>query len=364
MQRHANSGEGQEDGPLGFAFANPDHEYEKGKINMKQIDATQTEPVLVPANGGTVLQAFGDQFTVKLATKQTAGALILAMDVVPPGGGPPLHYHLHEDELFILQEGRISYYVQDRWTELGPGGVVFAPRGSLHMFRNTGQTPARHYVLMTPSGFENFFSRCADEFAKPGGPDRQRLLDIGAEHGIHFVDQSAVPEPLPNAPTPGPQSDDEAAVAEIVQQLERAWNAGDSASFASHFKEDADFVDILGRHHQSRAAVQAGHREIFETIYRGSRNQYVLEGARFVRPDVVVAFVRSTLLSRLGDAVDDPGRAALSKGELREAQARPTLILEKQNGQWKIAAFQNTKIAQGSSQIGSQADVRGPRDLS
>jgi hypothetical protein len=41
----------------------------------------------------------------------------------------------------------------------------------------------------TPSGFEKFFARCADEFAKPGEPDMSRIVEIGAEHGIYFVQE-------------------------------------------------------------------------------------------------------------------------------------------------------------------------------
>ena len=87
----------------------------------------------------------------------------------------------------MLQEGRVSYFVENSWMELGPGGVVFAPRGTVHTFRNVGDKPARQCVLTTPFGFENFFARCALEFAKPGGPDMSRIEQISAEHGIHFV---------------------------------------------------------------------------------------------------------------------------------------------------------------------------------
>jgi hypothetical protein len=41
--------------------------------------------------------------------------------------------------------------------------------------------------MTTPSGFEKFFARCAEEFAKPGGPNMPRIIEIGVEHGIHFV---------------------------------------------------------------------------------------------------------------------------------------------------------------------------------
>lgn len=299
----------------------------------------ETKPVVVPQNGGTVLNAFGDEITVKLVGAQTRGQFALFSDAIPPGGGPPPHYHLNEDEMFIVQEGRVAYLIEGRWTELGKGGVVFAPRGSIHAFRNTGDTPARHWVLTTPSGFENFFSRCGEEFARPGGPDMNRIVEISAGLGLYFVDAGMEGKPEPQIWT------DEQAIVDIVKELERAWNAGDSAGFARHFAEDADFVDILGRHHKGRATIEAGHREIFETFYRGSRNHYEVEGVRFVRPEVAVVFVLARLTSRLGGAVDAANRELQAREEMSETQARPTLVLEKAGGRWRIAAFQNTKLA-------------------
>ena len=148
---------------------------------------TTVKPVIVPENGGTAIAAFGDVINFKLTAANTGGLLSLGLDQVPPGGGPPLHYHLNEDEVFIVQEGRIAYCVENRWTELGPGGVVFAPRNVPHCFRNPGDKTARHWTLFIPSGFENFFQECAAEFAKPGQPDMDRITTISAEHGIHFV---------------------------------------------------------------------------------------------------------------------------------------------------------------------------------
>jgi quercetin dioxygenase-like cupin family protein len=156
---------------------------------MKQTLAAR--PVIVSENGGTVVNAFQDSITFKLTAANTGGVLSLGLDQVPPGGGPPLHYHQSEDEVFIVQEGRIAYFVENRWTELGPGGVVFAPRNVPHCFRNRGDQPARHWTLFLPSGFENFFQRCASEFAKPSGPDMDRITDISAEHGIHYLPPAA-----------------------------------------------------------------------------------------------------------------------------------------------------------------------------
>ena len=44
-------------------------------------------------------------------------------------------------------------------------------------------------VHLAPAGFEIFFEKCAAEFVKPGSPSMEKILAIGAEHGIHFVQE-------------------------------------------------------------------------------------------------------------------------------------------------------------------------------
>jgi uncharacterized cupin superfamily protein len=84
-------------------------------------------------------------------------------------------------------EGRAAFLVDGNWRELGPGGSAFMPHGCIHTFKNVGDQPLRMLIMTTPSGFEKFFSRCHNEFAKPGGPDMSRVLQISEEHGIHFL---------------------------------------------------------------------------------------------------------------------------------------------------------------------------------
>ncbi|HLH57191.1 MAG TPA: SgcJ/EcaC family oxidoreductase [Verrucomicrobiae bacterium] len=314
---------------------------------MKTTNEIPVEPVIVPENGGTVLNTFGDRLTVKLGAHQTQGALSIIVDTIPPGGGPPLHSHDNEDEFFIVREGRINYFMDNHWTELGPGGVVFAPRGRRHAFRNTGTAPASHYVLTTPGGFERFFAATAAEFAKPGGPNMERVLETSSAHGVHITGEPPQPPAHWTPPLTQTGGKDEQAIRQVIAQLERAWNAGDSAGFAAPFAEDADFVDVLGRYHRGRAAIEAGHRHIFDTIYRGSRNRYTIEATRFVGPDVALVFVHATLLSHLGQDVDDPGRDRRPRSNMSEGQARPTFILGRKQGEWQIVAFQNTKVAGG-----------------
>jgi quercetin dioxygenase-like cupin family protein len=146
-------------------------------------------PAVVQQGEGRVLHAFGQEVTILLDGERTAGKLTVLTDVTPTGGGPPPHYHSSEDETFYVLEGRAGFLVNGAWHEAGPGASAFMPRGSVHTFKNVGDQPLRMLITTVPSGFEKFFCRCDQEFAKPGGPDMSRVVEIGLEYGIHFVQE-------------------------------------------------------------------------------------------------------------------------------------------------------------------------------
>jgi uncharacterized protein (TIGR02246 family) len=128
------------------------------------------------------------------------------------------------------------------------------------------------------------------------------------------------------------QEHDEAAVRQIVQQVQDGWNAGSGEGFAAPFAEDADYIVVDGRYVSGRVPIGEGHQYIFDTIYKGSNNTMQVENVRFIRPDVALARVHAHL--KFSDG-----------GELREGTARSTWVLTKnESGQWSIAAFQNTPI--------------------
>jgi mannose-6-phosphate isomerase-like protein (cupin superfamily) len=142
---------------------------------------------VTPPSAGRIIRAFGDEITVHLGAAETDGKYTMFTSVTPPGGGPPPHYHLNEDEWFLVLEGRVEFFKEGSWSEVPVGTAVFAPRGVVHSFRNPGTTPLKMLLHTSPCGFETFFARCEQEFAKPGPPDMARIVQIAAEHGIHFV---------------------------------------------------------------------------------------------------------------------------------------------------------------------------------
>lgn len=126
-------------------------------------------------------------------------------------------------------------------------------------------------------------------------------------------------------------ANDEQALRDIVAQLEAAWNKGDSLAWANLFSEDADFVHVLGGHFSGKAAIEAGHRTIFDTIYKDSTNKFEVEKIRFAGDNVAIVFVFAML--------------KITQPEMPpQLKARPTLILQRQYGGWKIVTFQSTLV--------------------
>ncbi|HET9419370.1 MAG TPA: cupin domain-containing protein [Chthoniobacterales bacterium] len=150
---------------------------------------TDKSAAVVSQDEGRVLRAFGEEVTILLDGERTGGKLTAWTEITPPGGGPPPHYHSIEDETFHVIEGRVAFLVDGSWREVVTGGSAFMPRGVIHTFKNVGDQPSRILIMTSPAGFEKFFARCADEFANAGGPDMSRIVQIGAEHGIHFLQQ-------------------------------------------------------------------------------------------------------------------------------------------------------------------------------
>jgi len=129
---------------------------------------------------------------------------------------------------------------------------------------------------------------------------------------------------------------DEQFLRDIVAHLESAWNRGDSVAWACFFAEDVDFIHILGVHYTGRAAVEKGHRMIWDTIYKGSVVKYEVEKIRPAGSDVAVVFV-------LGEMT------FFDNGVERHIKARPTMTVQRTDEAWQIAVFQNTLVAEAMS---------------
>jgi uncharacterized protein (TIGR02246 family) len=123
---------------------------------------------------------------------------------------------------------------------------------------------------------------------------------------------------------------DEAAIRENVKQLETGWNTKSGASFAKPFTADADFVVINGMHITGHAEIEKNHQQIFDTIFKNTTVTLTVKQIRFLRPDVALVHASGHRDSPQTDLVID--------GTI-------VMVMTKNDGGWKIASFQNTKVS-------------------
>ena len=158
----------------------------------------------------------------------------------------------------------------------------------------------------------------------------QRLKLLAAAV-IAFVSLGSLGVLTSKAQTPKKSSTDEAAIRQVVQQVQEGWNAHDGKAFAAPFAPDADYVVVNGMKVKGREEIEKGHTAIFTTIYKDSRNIGLVKSIRFLRPDVAVVHVEWNLEFRAG-------------GETRKSRAMNTMVITKEGGKWGIAVFQNTAM--------------------
>jgi len=61
----------------------------------------------------------------------------------PPGGGPGLHIHPYE-EIFVIQNGEVTFTAGDESIEAKGGQIVVVPAGVPHKYVNSGARRSRH----------------------------------------------------------------------------------------------------------------------------------------------------------------------------------------------------------------------------
>ena len=133
-------------------------------------------------------------------------------------------------------------------------------------------------------------------------------------------------------------SPDEAAISSIIQEEITAWNAGDAAAYSRHFAEGGTFTNVRGQFFTGRQAFIDRHDYVFKGQFRGSTLKQDIVSLKFVRPDVAVVEVLTsvTWFQKLS-----PGTNADDKGRLR---TRLLQVMAKNGSEWKIVAYHNTDV--------------------
>lgn len=122
---------------------------------------------------------------VKVSGADTGGSLAVLEQIgQSPNGGPPMHLHPEQDEMFYGLEGRYRFVVGGEQFDVAPGDVVFAPRGIAHAFIQLTAV-ARLMLVYQPAGLIEDFFRATAAWTSP--PSREEVARVFAAHGMTVV---------------------------------------------------------------------------------------------------------------------------------------------------------------------------------
>jgi quercetin dioxygenase-like cupin family protein len=125
-----------------------------------------------------------------LLTGDNSNGSIAAFELMVPAAGrlpAPAHSHDHYEETIYGIDGVLTWTVDGKHIDVGPGQGLCIPRGAVHRFDNNGSEDAKTLCIITPAaiGPDYFRETFAVLNAAAGGPpDRAKMADIMRRHGL------------------------------------------------------------------------------------------------------------------------------------------------------------------------------------
>src|SRR5271155_3898974 len=104
-----------------------------------------------------------------LLTGDNSTGSIAAFELVVPGAqrlAAPAHSHDHYEETIFGIDGVLTWTVDGKQIDVGPGQALCIPRGAVHRFDNNGIHDAKFLCLATPAAIGPQFFREAAEAIK------------------------------------------------------------------------------------------------------------------------------------------------------------------------------------------------------
>ena|SRR5215471_13528346 len=121
-----------------------------------------------------------------LEAADTNGSAAMFEFTVPVGAKVPLpHSHKHYDETIYGVQGVITFAVEGKSLDIGPGESCFIPRGAVHGFNNLKETDAKALAVITPALLgPDFFKEVAALVNAGGPPDLEKMKAVMTKHGL------------------------------------------------------------------------------------------------------------------------------------------------------------------------------------
>src|SRR5262245_38533976 len=133
---------------------------------------------------------FGPLVVRFLIAGDNSSGSIAAFELTVRGGQrlpAPAHSHDHYEETIYGLDGVLTWTVNGRPIDVGPGQALCIPRGAIHRFDNLGSQDAKALCVITPAAIGPQYFREAFEVlraAAGGPPDRAKMAEVMRRHGL------------------------------------------------------------------------------------------------------------------------------------------------------------------------------------
>jgi quercetin dioxygenase-like cupin family protein len=123
-----------------------------------------------------------------LEGEASGGSVAVFEFVVPAGARVPIaHSHDGYEETIYGLDGTLTWTVDGRRVDVGPGELLCIPRGVVHRFENEYDVDARMLGIVSPGILRsNYFRELAAlvEAAVGGPPDPAAIGEVMRRHGL------------------------------------------------------------------------------------------------------------------------------------------------------------------------------------
>jgi quercetin dioxygenase-like cupin family protein len=125
-----------------------------------------------------------------LLTGDDTNGSVSVFEVTVPAGqklAAPAHKNDAYEETLYGIEGVMTWTIDGKAIEVGPGQAVCIPRGAVHRFDNFGREDAKQLSIVTPAIMGPAYFREASEIvnaAAGGPPDTAKMVEVFRRHGM------------------------------------------------------------------------------------------------------------------------------------------------------------------------------------
>ena len=133
--------------------------------------------------------------------------------------------------------------------------------------------------------------------------------------------------------TPEPRVEIDAMLASLID----CWNRHDVPAYISFWREDCDFVNVIGTHHHGRDKLQAELEWLHDGRFRNTQLRNIGHSIRFLSPDLAIIHMRWHMDG-------DPGMPGHPSDDGIRRGIFTHVAQKNARGRWRFVASQNTDV--------------------